>query len=221
MLTECKNVSYRHVKVISFGNSGDGINPVGSQNVAIENCFLRCTDDCIAIKELAENQIVDNIRVRNCTMIGFAFADGITIGFETNGSEIKNVRVENCDILISRGGSMVDGHSAFSIICDGPAWIRDIHYENIRVEKDVLKLFELHVTDGTKYQADPPGRIQGIHLKNISWAAAKPIILKGFNEQHLVGDITFENCAIAGEPLQSPEHPVFQINEFVSDVKFK
>src|SRR5690606_17759083 len=112
----------------------DGINPAGSQNVRITNCFLRCTDDCIAIKAPDYNHPVKDVFVANNIMIGFAYADGVTIGFETNAESISNVLVRNCDILLARGGSRVDGHSGFSIICDGPAVISNILFEDIRVE---------------------------------------------------------------------------------------
>jgi hypothetical protein len=198
-LTECDNITYENVKVISFGNSGDGINPVGSRDVTIRNCFLRCTDDCIAIKAPGKAQTVEQIRVLDNTLIGYATGDGVTIGFETNGPYIRNVLVKNCDILIARGGNRVDGHSAFSIICDGPSWITEVRYEDIRVEADVLKLFELQVTDGTKYQNDPPGHIRSVYLKDIRWAADRPIILKALTRS-IWSKASFDNCSVAGEP---------------------
>lgn len=216
----CENVKYSGVKVISFGPGGDGINPLGSQNMEISNCFLRCSDDCIAIKSPDSSHVVRNIRVFNNTMIGFAFSDGITIGFETNGPRVEDVKVYNCDILQARGGSRVDGHSAFSIICDGPAQIRDISFEDIRVDGDVYKLFELNITDGTKYGINPPGHIRDVHLKNIKWNSERPIILKGFDETHRVQNITFETCAIKGEILTSVQNDLFEINEFVDNIQF-
>jgi hypothetical protein len=114
----------------------------------------------------------------------------------------------------------VDGHSAFSIICDGPARIQDITYENIRVDKDVFKLFELHITDGTKYGVNPPGHIRDVHLKDINWNSRRPIIIKGFDETHRVQNITFENCAILGEVLDSTDNELFEINDFVDDLDF-
>lgn len=220
-LTECDNITYENVKVISFGNSGDGINPVGSRDVTIRNCFLRCTDDCIAIKAPGKTQTVERVRVLDNTLIGYAFGDGVTIGFETNGPYIRDVLVKNCDILIARGGNRVDGHSAFSIICDGPSWITNVRYEDIRVEAEVLKLFELQVTDGTKYQADPPGHIRDVYLKNIRWAADRPIILKGFDAEHLVEGVTFDSCFVAGKPLRSRADASFQVSDFVQGLELK
>lgn len=221
-LTACRDVTYRNVKVLSFGNSGDGINPVGSRDVTLDGCFLRCTDDCIAIKALRREHVVENIRVLNCTMAGHAFADGVTVGFETNGPHVRDILVKNCDILAARGGSLVEGHSAFSIICDGPAEISNVRFEDIRVEEQVEhKLFEIQVTDGTKYQKDPPGSVRGVHLKGIRWEVDRPIVLKGFDEGHRVEDVTFEDCTVAGRKLKDASDPSFRINPFVREVKFR
>ncbi|MFZ0453651.1 MAG: glycosyl hydrolase family 28 protein [Ignavibacteriaceae bacterium] len=220
-LMNCDDLKYKDVKVISFGPGGDGIDPLNSRKVTISNCFLRCTDDCIAIKAPEHNQNVKDILVENNTMFGFAFSDGVTIGFETNTKSVSNITVRNCDVILARGGSRVDGHSGFSIICDGPAVIKDILYDNIRVENSEIKLFELNVTDGTKYGIDPPGHIKNIKLKNISWAVEKPIVLKGYDKNHRIQDVTFENCTVAGEPLRKVQKRIMQIGNFVDNVTVK
>ena len=220
-LINCDGIKYSHVKVISFGPGGDGIDPLNSRKILISNCFLRCTDDCIAIKAPAKDQVVDNVLVVDNTMIGFAFSDGVTIGFETNAASISNVTVRNCDVILARGGSRVEGHSGFSIICDGPALISNVLYDNIRVEKSEIKLFELQITDGTKYDVGPPGHIKEIKLKNISWAHEGPIVLKGYDENHRVQNVTFENCTVAGKPLSDLKTKVMQIGSFVDDVVVK
>jgi hypothetical protein len=217
-LVNCEGLRYSHVKVLSFGPGCDGIDPLGSRNVVISDCFLRCTDDCIAIKALAPEHEVDDVQVFNNTMIGFAFSDGITIGFETNALSISNIIVRNCDVILARGGSRVEGHSGFSIICDGPAIIRNVLFENIRVEKSELKLFELQITDGTKYGAGTPGHIKDITVKDVSWAHSGPIILQGFDQNHRVQNVTFDNCSIAGRPLRVMKTSPMQIRGFVDDV---
>ena len=47
--------------------------------------------------------------------------------------------VRNCDILYARGANMIGQHSGFSIICDGPASVRDVAFENVRVEENVAE----------------------------------------------------------------------------------
>jgi hypothetical protein len=220
-IINCRDVNYKNIKVISFGPGGDGINPLGTQRMTISECFLRCTDDCIAIKSPKYDHIVEDILVENNTMLGFSYSDGITIGFETNGQYIKNVIVRNCDILLSRGGSMVEGgHSGFSIICDGPAVISDILFEDIRVEKSENKLFELHISYGGHYGIDPPGHIQNVKLRNIPWAHEGPITIKGFDNTHIVKDVIFENCYVNGKLLESTNSELFEINEFVENIGF-
>ena len=88
-------------------------------------------------------------------------------------------------------------------------------FEDIRVEENVPKLFELNVTDGAKYVKAPPGHIRGVHLKNVQWASVRPIILHGHNADHLVQDVTFEGCLVAGRPLALGD---LQANEFVRNI---
>jgi hypothetical protein len=217
-IVNSERVRYDNVNVLSFGPSGDGIDPLGSKHVVISNCFLRCTDDCIAIKAPARNHGVSDILVSDNTMFGFAFSDGVTIGFETNANSLSNITVRNCDVLLARGGSRVDGHSGFSIICDGPAVIHDVLFDDIRVEKAENKLFELQVTNGKKYGVGPPGHITDITLRNISWAHTGLIVLKGYDGDHAVNNVTFENCTVAGKPLADVKSTVMQIGSFVDSV---
>ena len=220
-LINCDGIKYDCIKVLSFGPGGDGIDPLNSRRIIITNCFLRCTDDCIALKAPAAGQVVKDVLITNNTMVGFAFSDGVTIGFEMNAKSISGVTVRNCDVILARGGSRVEGHSGFSIICDGPAVIENILFDNIRVEKSEIKLFELNVTNGTLYDAGPPGHIKNIRLQNISWAHEGPIVLKGFDENHRVQKVTFENCSVAGKPLRDLKTKLMQIGNFVDDVEVK
>lgn len=224
-LTDCHKSSYRNVKVFSYEAiySVDGINPVSCTNFTIEDCFMRCRDDCVAIKSGDIRLRVDSIFVTNCVMVGWACSDGVTIGFELNGGPVENIFVKNCDILYARGGGRTDGHSAFSIVCDGPAWVKNIHFEDIRIEKQIeFKNLEFIVTDGTLYGTDPPGHIKGIYLKNIQWEnPGKPFIISGYSSENMAEDIIFENCKIGGKPLTGYKDADFRINSFTGNIKFK
>ncbi len=130
-LTNCDNISYRNVKVLSFAPYGDGIDPVCSRNIHIDNCFIYASDDCIAIKAMREGPEVSNILVTDSILAGYVFGDGLTIGFETDTTRMSNVIMRNCDVLYALGPNKIDGHSAFSIICDGPATIENVLFEDI------------------------------------------------------------------------------------------
>ncbi len=220
-LVNCRDVEYRNVKVLGFGPSSDGINPAGSQRVKITDSFMRCSDDCIAIKAPNPLHPIKDIWVENNIMIGFAYADGITIGFETNAEFVKDITVKNCDILMARGGSRVDGHSGFSIICDGPAVISSILFEDIRVEQSEIKLFELHITDGTKYGKGPAGHIKDVTIKNVNWLHNGPIVIFGYDENHKIKNVIFENCKVAEKPLFQVKNEMIKLNEFVENISVK
>lgn len=214
-LQNCDNITYRNVKILSFVPYGDGIDPVCSRNIRIEDCFFRCSDDCIAVKAMKDGPKVSGITVQGCIMAGYNFSDGFTIGYEAVTEVIEGITVRNCDILYARGATKAGQHSAFSIICDGPATVQDVTFEDIRVEENITRMFELNVTDGKFYSQAPPGRIQSVRLKNIQWEKARPILITGHNEQHLVDGVTFEGCRIAGVPLSPAQ---IQSNEFVRNV---
>ena len=224
-LTDCHNSGYRNVKVFSYEAiySVDGINPVSCTNFTIDDCFMRCRDDCIAIKSGDMKLRVDSIYISNCVMVGWACSDGVTIGYELNGGPVQNVFIKNCDILYARGDGRTQGHSAFSIVCDGPAMVQNINFEDIRVENDIeFKNLELIVTDGTLYGTDPPGHIKGVHFKNIQWEnKARPFIINGYSPDNTVEDITFEKCSAGGKILSSVGDADIRTNRFVRDIKFK
>jgi len=155
-------------------------------------------------------------------MVGWACSDGVTIGFELNGGPVENIFVKNCDILYARGGGRTNGHSAFSIVCDGPAWVQNIHYEDIRVEENIeFKNLEFIVTDGTLYGEDPPGHIKDVYLKNITWENTdKPFIISGFSSDNKTESITFDHCISGGKVITSIDDADFRINKHTGNIKF-
>lgn len=223
-LTNCHHSVYRNVKVFGYEAiySVDGINPVSCKDFTIDDCFMRCRDDCVAIKSIDYKLSVDSIRVINSVMVGWANSDGVTIGFELNGGPVQNVLVKNCDILYARGNGRTGGHSAFGIVCDGPAHVQNIRYEDIRVEEHVeFKNLEMIVTDGKLYGDDPPGHISGIYFKNIQWEnGTKPFVFAGFSNGNAIENITFDRCTVGGKKIKSRTDPVFKINPFVKGIKF-
>ncbi|RZK46708.1 MAG: hypothetical protein EOO94_02195 [Pedobacter sp.] len=223
-LTDCHHTVYRNVKVFGYEDiySVDGINPVSCKDFTIDDCFMRCRDDCVAIKSIDYKLSVDSITVINSVMVGWSNSDGVTIGFELNGGPVQNVLVKNCDILYARGNGRTGGHSAFSIVSDGPARVQNIRYEDIRIEEHVeFKSLELIISDGSLYEVDPPGHIDGVYFKNVQWEnAIKPFVLTGFSKNNLVENITFENCTVGGRKMSNTGDAIFKIGAFVKGVRF-
>ena len=121
----------------------------------------------------------------------------MTLGFELNGGTVENIRMTDCDLLRARGSGRPGGHAAFSIVCDGPSEVRNITFEDIRVESDIeYKNLEIILTEGERYGNGRMGSVKGVHLKNVRWAnAGKPFTLVG-HPTRFVEDITFEDCSV-------------------------
>jgi hypothetical protein len=93
--------------------------------------------------------------------------------------------------------------------------VRNVTFEDIRVEENVTRLFELNVTDGQFYTRTGPGQIQNVWLKNIQWERVCPIPITGHDAAHQVEDITFESCRVGGQPLAVTQ---IQTNAFVQRI---
>jgi len=222
-LTNCDHLRYVNVKVYSYSgyNGVDGIDPVSCRYVTIDDCFVRARDDCIAIKSTNYGQPADSISVVNSMMCGWSSSDGVTLGYELNAN-VSNVLVKNCDIIYARGSGATAGHSGFSVICDGPAVVQGIRFEDIRVEEQIeFKNLEFVTTNGTMWGNDPPGHIKGVYLKNVRWEnAGKPFVMNGFSDTNLVENITFDNCWMGSRPMKSTADAMFQIGANVKNVTF-
>ena len=64
-------MTIRNIKIVnSRVQNDDGINPCNSQDVLIDDCFVRTDDDCVALKGLrnlnAPDAPVHGITVRHC-----------------------------------------------------------------------------------------------------------------------------------------------------------
>ncbi|MDD2244726.1 MAG: glycosyl hydrolase family 28 protein [Dysgonamonadaceae bacterium] len=224
-LTNCPHSFYRNVKVFSYKTIWgiDGINPVSCTDFLIDDCFVRTRDDCISIKSGRDREIkTDSITVKNCLLVGWQHADGVTLGFNIDGL-MQNILVKNCDILYARGQGHTGGHAAFSIVCDNAGDVRNVRFEDIRVEENIeIKNLELIVTEGQRYGSNnTPGHVQGVYLKNIRWENEdKPFVIAGIPfDNHIVEDVTFDNCYVGNKLLTSMKDADFQV-EFAKDIKF-
>jgi len=136
------NVDIDNIKILCGNPSDDGIDILRSSKVNIRNSFIRSKDDCIALKTLFEaesNIIFQDIRVENCVLWSAEWGNGIEIGFETLTDVIQNATFSDCDII------HVEGGAAFSIHNSDYATVRNITFENIRVEDARDKLIDLAI----------------------------------------------------------------------------
>jgi hypothetical protein len=138
----CRDVRIAGLKLIGFWRyNADGINVVNSENVVIEDCFIRAFDDCVTMKgvdrkhhrftELGRGLPLDELPVRNVRVarcvIWNDWGVALKIGSETSAPEIADIRFADCDILRTAG-------TAIDIHVSGPAVVHDVRFERLRLE---------------------------------------------------------------------------------------
>jgi hypothetical protein len=177
----CDKVAIDNIKIVSDQASDDGIDIVRSRNVRVTNSFIRTKDDCVVIKahlNYPESAVVDSVLVEGCTFWNAAWGNALEIGFELNAAEVRNIVFRNCDIIHVEAGAAISVHNA------GKAHVKNIVFENIRIEDARQKLFDFAIfrsqysEDGTR---DPEERSR-LYL-NGAWdgVLAVPADLKDYH----------------------------------------
>lgn len=156
----------------------------------------------------------------NISISGRGILHGTVKLKDCDNLRVKDILVQDCDILKADGGGRTGGHSAFSIVCDGAADVHHITYDNIRIGSDISpKNLELILTDGNLYGPDEPGQMHDITIRNVKWGnGTLPFIIKGYGD-HIIRNVLFEGCTVAGKPILSTEDALFDI-EKAEDIRF-
>lgn len=174
------------VAYVQYGSrpaNGDGLNPDSSKNVLIEDSYFNTSDDVIAIKSglnedawlwpadpkkypkgPSENIVVRRIKSGN----GHG---GVTVGSEMSGG-VKNVFAYDSDLTGDRA-------LRIKTLPGRGGYIKNIHYENIRVRSivqglEVTSNYQSGTVSPSNFLPDTKARIpvfDGLHYKDIQGTA--------------------------------------------------
>lgn len=210
----CDRVRVDGIHLIGWTVTGDGIDVVGSENVYITNCFLRCNDDCVAIKAVtypmpAEEEAMEkygthsridwrrdvrNVLVERCVLYNDRAGNVLEIGFETQTEVIEKIIFRDCDVIAAHGYGGV-----FTIHNGDRAVIRDVLYENIRVEHFYDLLVDFRILQSRYSKEATRGRIENITLRRI-YTAPDPYntvsLIGGFDPAHGINGVVFEDFRV-------------------------
>ncbi|HUT36725.1 MAG TPA: glycosyl hydrolase family 28 protein [Planctomycetota bacterium] len=204
----------RDLKLVSGRLNSDGINPVNSRKVEILDCFIRNHDDSIAVKATRPEGDCADILAEGCIIWNdWGYALGIT--YETR-APIHDVVFRNCDVLTALfaplGVYMVDS-----------ATVSNIAFEDVRVEATRAKFIRIAI-GRDMWATDPQrGHIRGIRFKDVQFTGkgTPPSEIAGFDTEHPVEDVTFENLTIAGKRITTAAEGRFAINPHTRDIAFR
>jgi polygalacturonase len=227
VLAGCDHVKVSNVKICNGRvMNDDGINPVNSQHVTIEDCFIRSDDDCIAMKGMGYGKRnVEDIRVQNC-VLWCDRARIFLLGHESRAEFMRNITVRDCDIIHY-------GFTPFLVEPGEEMTIEDILFEDIRVNcerpsegppRGPFGLIRLNPTINQYMKDKTPGRIRRLHFRDITvsgdGAESASIHLGGYDEQHMVENVTFENVTRNGEPVREDSPRITIDRKHVRNIRF-
>ena len=239
-----ESVRINNVKSISYYGWGDGMNVFASDNVSYDNVFCRNSDDCSTVYATRKGFVggCKNIKMENSTlwadvahpiMIGL-HGSATEIGPDAPADTIQNVLYKNIDIL-DHQEKQIDYQGCFAINCGDNNVVRDITFDDIRVEDFRQgQLVNIRIFFNKKYCAAPGTCVQNVLFKDITYNGnnAEMSIISGYDDTRKVSDITFENLVINGQKISDdmPGKPKWYktgdmarifIGEHVDNVVFK
>lgn len=238
------SVRIDNVKSISYYGWGDGMNVFASDNVSYDNVFCRNSDDCNTVYATRKGFVggCKNIKMENSTlwadvahpiMIGLHGA-ATEIGIDAPADTIQNLLYRNIDILDQKE-KQVDYQGCMAISCGDNNIVRDVTFDNIRVE-DIREgqLINIRIFFNKKYCAAPGTCVESVLFKDVEYNGhnANLSIIAGYDDTRKVKGITFDNLVINGVRIADdmPGKPGWYktsdfanmfIGEHVEDVMFK
>ncbi|MER5525586.1 glycosyl hydrolase family 28 protein [Streptomyces sp. NPDC002677] len=235
-LGEAKSVHIKKVRGFSSRGNGDGIDIFSSSDVVLDGCFLRNSDDCVAIYAHRWDYYGDtrNITVQNCSLWADV-AHPINIGTHGNTDApevIENLVIRNIDILDHREPQM-NYQGCIALNPGDSNLIRNVRIEDVRIEDFRWgQVIYMKVMYNTKYNTSVGRGIEDVYVKNLTYTGthAEPSLLLGYDADHAITNVTFENLVINGVVIaDSMKKPSWYYttdtiqwfsNEHVTNLKF-
>ena len=200
-----------NIKLLGYRANSDGIDICNSKNVLVENCFIRTLDDLIVVKTQKGKGIAKNITIRK-NVLWNEVAHALSVGAEIN-DDISDVFFSDCDIIHDQGREW----SLRIYHCDA-ANVKNIHFENIRVEES-QKFISLWINQDIWSTDTQRGHIDDVSFSDIT-ATGNPakVQLLGFGASNLINKVIFNNITINGSGLTNDQ---IEKNEFVTNVEIE
>lgn len=237
---EANNVHINRYRSFSSAGNGDGLDFFCSQDILAENCFLRNSDDNLAIYGHRWDYYGEtrNITFRDSVLLP-DIAHPINIGTHGNPEDpetLSRIHISNIDILDHNEGQMWY-QGCVSINAGDANNVQDVLVEDVRVEKITKgQLVNLRVMQNGRWTTAPGSSIRDITFRNMELdlensKVVNPSQILGYNSTRNIQNVTFENLKVGGqlvhEDMAKPRWflvsdyvPLFA-NEHALNVSFK
>ena len=204
-----EDITIRGIRAFSCEGWSDGIDMMSCRKVHIDRCFLRNSDDCIAVygRRWAYNGDTQDVLVEN-SILWADVAHPTNIGthgdYEHDGNVLERITFRNIDIL-EHHEFQPDYLGCLAINAGDRNTVQDVLYEDIRVEQIAHgKLIDVQVKYNPDYNPAPGHCIRRVTFRNIHCGCMPPVasVIAGYDESRSVRDITLENVTVQGKPAE-------------------
>lgn len=237
----CKDVTLENYHVVSTRYASvDALDISNSQNITVNNCFLRSCDDCVTIKGLGNaplpenNPPNENIHVSGSQLWNDC-NNAMVIGEESMAAYYNNISFRDIDVLYSYDDrdnhEQLDERSVMSIVLLHGTEVSDILWEDIRIN-NCQRLVCFRFVDSFWFGSVQgnqiyPGFVDGVTLRNINCASdnksriANEILIYGWSDNKQIRNVTFEDFVVKGQKLISIMNPYMKVNSYIKNIQFK
>ena len=195
-----KNAEIRSASIFGSRQNGDGIDVCNSQNIFVENCFVRAGDDCYNVKTLGNEADTpsENISFRyNVAWATKARAAGIT--GETN-CDIRNVEFDDMTVIRCDASWNDERIGTLAVVNEtGGGNIENVSFKNIEIVDSECPPILLSVLSG---RTDV--KIQKIFFENINFSSRKNISICRKSESNEI-DFSLKNVTKNGKPISDKD----------------
>ncbi|CAG9950638.1 unnamed protein product [Clonostachys rosea f. rosea IK726] len=202
---QCKNVHIDRYRAFSSAGNGDGIDFFCSSNIVIENCFLRTSDDCIALYSHRWDWYGDttNVDIRHCVLLP-DMAHAINVGTHGNPEKpetMSNIRVSDTDVLDHEENQQWY-QGVIALNAGDMNTLEDFTFENIRVERITRgQLVNIRVMQNAMWTMAPGVAVRNVKFRNVSLdtdrsKVVNPSMILGYDKDRPVENVSFENLKI-------------------------
>lgn len=218
------------LKIISCRPNGDGITLQSCKRVEVKHCFVRSWDDSLVIKNYLGNS--EQIHFSDI-QLWTDFAQSMEIGYETNkgcmeNSVIRDISFKDICVLHNFHKPVISIHNA------DEALVGDVIFQNIIVEDAQMGsgdgavmpyLLDFVISGELGWSTtEKRGNIRHIQVENVNVLSGKfcGSRIAGFDEEHLVSQVTIAGLEILGEMVTDAETGKFEIDEVTTkDIVFR
>jgi len=227
LLGQSEHVDIRNFKSFSTRGWCDGIDMMSCRHIAIDDVFLRTSDDCIAIYG-SRGEFkggTSDITVTNAVLwadVAHPIMIGVHGDHAGEGDVIEDVRFDGVDILEHHEPQ--DGYwGCVAMNVGDKNTVRRVSVRNVRIEQFELgRLFDIRVFHNAKYNPHPGNAIRDVVFENIEFDGVcdNPSVIEGYDESRTVDGVEFRQVRIRGRLVQSPEDGNIVIGAHARNIAF-